>query len=100
MRKVFIIPLLILLMSLFPLSAYASEYDVATDSEATVSSGDTVMEIETITDIVEPNEDIPTNDGISDDLVTDIYVQLAVTNVLLSALMIYLFVHFSIRKGW
>lgn len=100
MKKLFTIPLLILILTLFPLSAFASEIDIPTESDATVSTDDIVMLDEVQTDEEEFDEPLVTFENDSITLLKNICEQLAVTNILLSALFVYLFIHYSIKKRW
>ena len=100
MKKLFTIPLLILILTLFPLSAYATEIDIPTESNATVCSVDIAMLEETQTEEEELDVSLDSYENDSTIFLEKISEQLAVTNILLSALFVYLFIHYSIKTRW
>lgn len=81
MKHFLILPVIIFSLLLFPVPAFAT--NLPTEIEIT--------EVETV--ITESGDSIV-------EQLSAIYVQLVVTDVLIAALFVYLFLHFSIKKGW
>lgn len=95
MKHFLILPVIIFSLLLFPVPAFAT--NLPTEIEITeVLTQQAEQESEQETDETVITE---SGDSIVEQL-SAIYVQLVVTDVLIAALFVYLFLHFSIKKGW